>query len=129
MVYVHIVLFLIFQIAANLVFKWSSFDPHLYWWGFIGGNLIGVTSIIFFLGMYQALPAATVLAIGTGGSFLLTQIAMYLVYHEKISRGAMVGIAMIFAGILLVAFLNNPQETKKNAETQTEQPVSPDHSA
>ncbi len=110
MVYLHIILFLAFQVAANLLFKWGSSAPHLYWWGFILGNAVGMTSILFMLGMYQNLPAANVVAIGTGGTFLLNQIAMFLVYHEKIQTGALIGIVLIFAGILLVAFCNQPQK-------------------
>ena len=44
------------------------------------------------------------------GTFLLNQIAMFLVYHEKIQTGALIGIVLIFAGILLVAFCNQPQK-------------------
>ncbi len=111
MVYLHITLFLMFQIAANLLFKWGSSAPHLYWWGFILGNAIGVTSILFMMGMYQHLPAANVVAIGTGGTFLLNQIVMFLVFREKVHPGAWGGIALIFAGILFVSFCNqDPQE-------------------
>lgn len=109
MVYLHITLFLAFQIAANLLFKWGSTAPHLYWYGFILGNVIGVTSILFMMGMYQHLPVANVVAIGTGGTFLLNQIVMFLVFREKIHPAAMAGIALIFAGILLVAFYNSPK--------------------
>lgn len=111
MVYFHIVMFLTFQITANLLFKWGAAAPATLhcgvpqeWCGFILGNIVGVTSIIFMIGMYKALPAASVVAIGTGGTFLLVQTAIYLIYREKLSLIAIGGILLIFTGILLVAF-------------------------
>ena len=112
---------MIFQITANLLFKWGSTAPHLYWWGFGLGNAVGITSILFMLGMYQNLPAANVVAIGTGGTFLLNQIAMFLVYHEKIQIGGLIGIALILAGVLLVAFCNKAPENKNMQDVQTTQ--------
>ena len=73
--------------------------------------MVGMTSIIFMIGMYKTLPAASVVAIGTGGTFLLVQITMFLLYHEKISPGALAGIALILIGVLMVAFLNYPAVT------------------
>ena len=115
MVYVHIVMFLTFQIIANLFFKWGASNPAAVhcslaqeYWGFILGNIVGVTSIIFMIGMYKALPAASVVAIGTGGTFLLVQIVMYLLYRERLSLTAIGGIILIFAGIMLVALCNQP---------------------
>lgn len=120
MVYLHIVLFLICQIAANLLFKWGTSAPNLYWYGFIFGNMVGMTSILFMMGMYQHLPVANVVAIGTGGTFLLNQIVMFIVFREKIHPAAMAGIALIFAGILLVAFFNSPKaENKQKTEQMT----------
>ena len=110
MVYFDIVMFLTFQVVANLLFKWGGTAPQRYWWGFIWGNTAGATSIFFLIGMFRVLPGATVVAIGSGGSFLLIQIAMYLVYREPIRPLAMLGLALIFAGIMMVALLNHPPE-------------------
>ena len=106
MVYLHIVLFLTFQIAAHLLFKWGSLVSQNYWWGFILGNLLGITSIIFMIGMYKSLPAASAIAIGMGGTFVLNQLFMFLIFHEKINLVALLGMFMIFTGILAVSFSN-----------------------
>ena len=58
MLWFHIGMFLCFQVVANLFFKWGSLAPSHYWWGFALGNAVGMTSIIFMLGMYRAMPAA-----------------------------------------------------------------------
>lgn len=108
MVYFHIGMFLLFQVIANLFFKWGSMAPQHYWWGFALGNAVGITSILFMLGMYRAMPAAAVIAVGTGGTFLLNQVVMYLVYREPLSPAAAAGLVLIFAGILMTALLNHP---------------------
>lgn len=59
------------------------------------------------ISMYRLMPAPLFMAIGTGGAFLLNQIAIALVYHERISAFGHVGIALIFIEILIAAFLNN----------------------
>lgn len=118
MLFFYIFMFLVFQVVANLFFKWGSCAPHLFWWGFVLGNLVGVSSIIFMIMMYRSMPAALVIAVGTGGTFLLNQIAVFLVYRERISAGGLVGLGLIFTGILLTAFLNQPN-AKPAGETPT----------
>ena len=115
MVYFHIGMFLLFQVIANLFFKWGSMAPQHYWWGFALGNAVGVTSIIFMLGMYRSMPVAAVIAVGTGGTFLLNQVVMYLVYREPLSPAAAVGLVLIFAGILMTALLNRPAPKQNTA--------------
>lgn len=127
MVYFHIFMFLLFQVVANLLFKWGSTASHLYWWGFALGNAVGMSSILFMICMYKAMPAATVVAIATGGTFLLNQIFMFLVYKEKIAPGAMAGLALIFIGVLLTVFLNHAPEAavpeKTDPAEHTSQPI------
>jgi uncharacterized membrane protein len=43
-----------------------------------------------------------VLAIAIGGSFVLTQLVLWLVFRDHLAIGAWCGVALIFAGILLV---------------------------
>ncbi len=104
----HIGMFLLFQVIANLLFKWGGTDPAYYWWGFALGNAVGVTSIIFMLGMYRAMPAAAVIAVGVGGTFLLNQIVMNLVFRERLTPAAVAGLVLILIGILMTTLLNHP---------------------
>lgn len=108
MVYFHIAMFLLFQVVANIFFKWGGSTPQNYWRGFVLGNAVGITSIIFLLGMYRSMPAAAVIAIGTGGTFLLNQLTMRLLYREPLTPAATVGLVLIFVGILMTALLNTP---------------------
>lgn len=116
MIWVHVVIFLFMQVIANLLFKWGSTASSYYWWGFILGNLMGVSSIFFMICMHKAMPAALVIAVGFGGTFLLNQIAMYLIYREPLSSWASCGLVLIFIGILMTALLNKPQPEQKTAE-------------
>ena len=116
MVYFHIVMFLLFQVVANIFFKWGSSAPQHYWWGFALGNAVGITSIIFLLGIYRAMPAAAAIAIGTGGTFLLNQLTMHFIYREPLSPAATVGLVLIFVGIIMTALLNAPPAKKPAAE-------------
>jgi len=127
MVWFHIGMFLLFQVIANLFFKWGSLVPSHYWWGFALGNVVGATSIIFMLGMYRAMPAAAVIAVGTGGTFLLNQIVMRLVYREPLSHAAMAGLVLIFTGILMTSLLNHPrpQADKAPADAAVAEESSP----
>lgn len=108
MIAIHICGYLLLQLVANLLFKWGSSGSGCYWMGFILGNVIGVGSIVFMIGIYKALPTATAIAIGTGGVFLVNQMVMYLIYHESLSSWALCGLLMIFCGILMTSLLNTP---------------------
>ena len=109
----HIVAFLIFQVAANLFFKWGSTAPHLFWWGFGFGNLIGASSIVFMIMMYRSMPAALVIAIGTGGSFLLNQITVHFIFREHLSWGGGIGLGLILIGIILTSLLSHPDAAEE----------------
>ena len=108
MVGFHIAMFLLFQVVANVFFKWGGSAPQNYWRGFVLGNAVGITSIIFLLGMYRSMPAAAVITIGTGGTFLLNQLTMRFLYREPLSPAAVAGLVLIFVGILMTALLNTP---------------------
>ena len=116
MVYFHIVMFLLFQVVANVFFKWGSTAPQNYWKGFAFGNAVGITSIIFLLGIYRSMPAAAAIAIGTGGTFLLNQLTMHFLYREPLSPAATVGLVLIFVGIIMTALLNAPSPKAPAAE-------------
>ena len=119
MVIVNCAVFLFLQVVANLLFKWGGTAPNHYWWGFILGNAVGVSSILFMIAMYRDMPAPIVIAIGTGGTFLLNQVIMFLIYREHLTPLAWTGVFLILAGILMTSLLNGPLPAK-NTEEQNE---------
>lgn len=108
MTVVWVVLFLSLQTGAHLLFKWGSASPRLFWWGICLGNALGILSTVILTRLYKIMPAALAVAIGIGGTFLLIQLVMFIVYREPLTPWALLGLALIFTGILLVAFLNTP---------------------
>ena len=38
-------MFLLFQVVANIFFKWGSTAPQHYWWGFALGNAVGTVRV------------------------------------------------------------------------------------
>ena len=100
----NIAIFLLFQVIACVFFKWGSLAPEKYWYGFGFGNLFGMVSIIMLINVYKVLHPSAVLAICTGGAFVLSQIALLAVYRQAISLGGWAGIALITAGIMVFAF-------------------------
>lgn len=100
----NIAIFLLFQAAATIFFKWGSLSSEKYWYGFVLGNAFGATSIIMLINAYKVLHPATALAICTGGAFVLNQLALLAVYRQTISLNGWFGIALITAGIAMFAF-------------------------
>ena len=100
---VNIVVFFLMQVIAALLFKWGSSATHLYWWGFGLGNFFGATSIMMLINVYKVLNPNITLAICTGGAFLLTQLALSIVFKNPIGPLPSLGVLMIVGGIALMA--------------------------
>ena len=92
------------QVLANILFRYGSGTPHRWWTGFILGNLIGASSILFFMGLQRLMPdrTALVLAVCGGGSFVAVQVAVSLVFRQPIALGQYVGIAVIVLGMVMM---------------------------
>jgi hypothetical protein len=102
--------FLVFQAGANVLFRYGAGAPGRWWTGFLLGNLVGVTSIIFFMGIQRLMPdrMPLVLALCGGGAFISAQVAVSLVFRQPIALGQYAGIAVIVIGMCLMIFF---QET------------------
>lgn len=92
--------FFAFQVAANLLFTYGAVHPGRYWLGFIAGNAVGVSSIWFMMQIYQRMNANVGMAIACGGSFVLVQLALFLLFDGRLTLVQWVGIAAIVLGIL-----------------------------
>lgn len=101
--------FLAFQAGANLLFRYGSIVPGRWWLGFILGNLVGVSSILFFMGLQRMYPdrPAVVLAICGGGAFIVAQVAVSLVFRQPIALGQYAGIAVIVCGMVMMLMFQN----------------------
>ena len=102
MLYVNIVIFIIMQVGATLLFKWGG-TPGRYWWGFGLGNVVGASSIIFLINIYKMLNPNLAAAICSGGSFLAIQVAMFALFRESRPLPILVGTVLISSGIAVMS--------------------------
>lgn len=91
------------QVVAQLLFKWGSVSDSRWLWGFFGGHLFGVSSIWILMVLYRTMNPNVALGICLGGSFLLSQVAIALVFRSGISALQYAGIAAITGGMILLA--------------------------
>jgi len=98
-----VVVFWSMQVAANLLFKWGTVAPGRWAWGFFGGHLFGVTSIAFMMLLYRTMNPNVAQGICLGGSFLLAQVALALVYRSSLGPAQYAGILAMTVGMVLLA--------------------------
>ena len=105
--------FLACQVLANVLFRYGSGTPGRWWTGFILGNVIGVSSILFFMGIQRLMPdrLALVVAICGGGSFVAVQVALSLIFRQPIAVGQYAGIAVIVCGMAMMLMFQNSHPT------------------
>ncbi len=100
-----LVLFWAMQIFANVAFKWgssgSSGRSQRWLAGFIGGNVVGASSIYFLMLIYAFIPAnsnlAAVLA-GSGG-FVGSQLLLAVLFRSRLAAVQWAGIALVAVGV------------------------------
>ncbi len=100
--FLYLLIFWLLQIAACIAFKYGSKGTvgrsRRWLAGFIGGNIVGASSIYFLMKIYEQMAAncnvAQVLA--TSGSFIGTQIALSFIFRTRLTP-------VQWAGVLLVA--------------------------
>ena len=70
--------------------------------GFVGGNAVGITSIVFLMLLFDRLNVNVAYGIGVGGAFLLAQVAMAVIYRSKLSALQYAGLMAMTVGMLLL---------------------------
>jgi len=99
---VWLMMFWCMQAIAQIFFKWGSGAPERWWFGFFGGHAFGVSSIWLLMLVYQSMNPNVALGLGTGGGFLLAQLALAVIFHSKVSALQCTGIAAITAGMVML---------------------------
>ena len=102
-VVVFLVVFWAMQVIAQLFFKWGSLSDSRFLWGFLGGNLFGFTSIWLLMLVYKALNPNVALGVAMGGSFLISQVVVMLVFKSQVAPLQWAGIGAIVIGMLALA--------------------------
>ena len=91
------------QVMAQVIFKWGAASPGRFVYGFIGGNVFGASSIVFLMLLYKAMNPNVVLGMGTGGGFLLAQVALAIIFHSRVGPVQQAGVVAITAGMVMLA--------------------------
>ena len=94
-------------VLSYIGFEWSANSSN--WRGFftgqVVGNLAGFVGVLALTFLLRFIPLHFATAISMGVGFVLVQvIAAHLVFHETVSTGHWLGVALIAGGILLISF-------------------------
>ncbi len=101
-----IAVFFILQVGSGLLYKYGALHQEYWLAGFIGGNILGISSIYFLMQVYKYINPNVAEAICRGGFFVLIQLAFVLFFHSRLNLVQWSGICLIVAGIMIVSFCN-----------------------
>ena len=77
--------FVTMQVLVSIIFKWGSTDKSRWLWSFIIANIVALISTWFLMIAYKYLNTNITYGICVGATFIITQIALSLVYKSKMS--------------------------------------------
>ncbi|HEY3415576.1 MAG TPA: hypothetical protein VGM23_01715 [Armatimonadota bacterium] len=103
MLITSLLFFWVMQIFANLAFKYGSYGAPRSWrWlaGFLAGNAVGATSIIFMMKIYAAIPGNSNLAqvLAGSGGFVGGQLLLAWLFRSRFTALQWTGIALVAVG-------------------------------
>ena len=99
-----LIIFYLLQIVANLLFKYGSIALEHFWMGFLLGNLFGCVSIVPLMRLYQGMQVNLAIALASGITFLLVQMAFLLFYRERLTWIQCVGILGMSLSMFLISW-------------------------
>ncbi len=91
--------------TGGLLFREAGVLTDWKWPLFIGGNLFGITSTWIMMKIYAAMKNANLANLYTSSiSFLVGQLAMWLLFHSRLNGPQVVGLSVVFSGIIVCGF-------------------------
>jgi drug/metabolite transporter (DMT)-like permease len=109
---VLLICFWVFQVTANVFFKMGGDMPSRWWWCFVLGNVVGISSIYFMMRLYARMDANMALALAGGGAFIAVQVALALVFGGRPTMAQWLGFVLVAAGMALSSLGAKPQVRK-----------------
>ena len=97
---IYIITFWIMQIGAVVIFKFGGTADHRWIPSFIFGNVIGITSTWIWMIILKKMNPNVASGISVGGAFFLSQVALALIFHSRLTTIQIIGIAAIITGML-----------------------------
>jgi len=102
-----LLIFWTMQASASVFFKYGSTSDARWLPCFIGGNIIGASSIWFLMLLYKTMNPNVAMGLGAGGGFLVAQIALAVVFHSQLSFLQYGGLLAITAGMFFLSMGGN----------------------
>lgn len=96
-------LFWVMQVVATVLIKYGSTTPSRWLVGFVLGNVLLVASVWLLMKVYAQMNPHIALALAGGGSFILAQIAIAIVFHSRPTPMQWVGIIAMAAGMAVTS--------------------------
>ncbi|MBN1553583.1 MAG: hypothetical protein JXA11_02475 [Phycisphaerae bacterium] len=103
---VGLVIFIFMQVLCHLGLKYASTAPRRYIPFFILGNGVGLISTCILIWVYRRMNANIAMGLGIGVSFMLTQIALAILFKSALSWPQWLGIVLAASGLFLLAFFS-----------------------
>lgn len=95
--------FWLIQAVVSVGFKLSSDQPNRFWLWFCSAHAIGVPSLWLLVQVYKQMHPSVAFGLGMGGAFLLSQVALFLVFKPSVSMVQWVGVVAICGGMVMLA--------------------------
>ncbi len=109
----YLLIFWVLQILASVSFKYGSYGQagrsRRWLAGFIGGNIVGASSIYFMMKIYEIMPGNCNLAavLSGSGGFIGSQVLLARLFRSRLAVFQWVGVALVAIGTA-VATLGGP---------------------
>ena len=91
------------QVIAQIFFKMGSQNEDRWLFGFIVGNLFGFSSIWLLMQVYKAIHPNIALGLATAGSFILSQLALVIVFKAELVPIQWGGMLVIVLGVVMLS--------------------------
>jgi hypothetical protein len=113
-----LILFWTMQIVAHVLFKFGSTSASRWLPCFIGGNVVGASSILILMKLYTMMNPHVTMGLALGGGFLCAQAAIALIFRSSVSIPQCVGILAIAIGMTLLATGDRTDTSKGDSKQQ-----------
>lgn len=115
---VWLIVFWIMQIVAHVLFKFGSASTSRWVPCFVGGNVVGVSSILILMKLYATMNPNVALGLALGGGFLCAQAAIAIIFRSSVSIPQYAGILAIAIGMTLLAAGDKANSSKSDSAQQ-----------
>ncbi|MFT3902553.1 MAG: hypothetical protein QM727_05240 [Niabella sp.] len=102
--YIYFAAFWACQIVSSIIFKLGGIHPKYHWHALIVGNIILLSASWFLIQLFKTVSQPVVIALCSGGTFVTVQLAMALYFKTTVTWVRVLGMFVIVAGMVLIAF-------------------------